>query len=164
MKAPIHSRKHYVQLSQSQIAQSAVLVTTISQAIEGASSTPTQVNEGAIVKAIWVEMWLVQDSASVLGSFTAGIYKNPGGTSTISAGNAAALHDWTNKKNLLYTTQALSPISDSALMLLYKGWIKVPKGKQRQGLGDRFQFFVRNNNATAIDMEVCGLFVFKEYD
>ncbi len=163
MRPVISSKKYYVQVSQSQIAQAAVLTTTVVQAIEGAPSTPEHVKEGALVKAVWVEMWLVQDSASVLGSFTAGFYKLPGTGQAISSTNAAALHDYKNKKNILYVTQGLAPISDSNIMLLYKGWIKIPKGKQRMGLDDKLAFFVRNNNATAIDIEVCGMFTYKEY-
>ncbi len=163
MRPVIQSRKHYVQLSQSQIAQSILLETTISESIEGVHSTPTTIAEGAIVKAVWVEVWLSQDSATVIGSFTAGFYKAPGGENKVSAGDSQALHDYNNKKNLFYVTQGLAPQNDSGLMLLFKGWIKVPKSKQRQGLGDKLIFFVRNNNVTAIDIEVCGLFIYKEY-
>ncbi len=163
MKPIIQSRKHYVQLSQSSVAQAAILNTTICSSIEGTHTTPIQISEGASVKAVWVEVWLTNDSASVIGSFTAGLYKNPGAGHTMTAGEAAALHDYTNKKNILYATQALAPPTDGGLMLLHKGWIKIPKGKQRMGLSDALQFFVRNNNATAIDVQICGIFVFKEY-
>ncbi len=163
MRAPIHSRKHYFQVSQSQVVQSAILNSTIAVSIEGAASQPQSVSEGAIIKAVWVEMWLQNDSASVIGSFTAGFYKAEGGANTISAGDAAALHDYNNKKNIFYATQGLAPASDSNMQLLYKGWIKIPKSKQRMGLGDSLVFFVRNNNATAIDLQVCGIFTYKEY-
>ncbi len=163
MKTIIQSKKHILQISQSAITQGAVLITNVASAIEGAPTTPTTISEGAIVKAVWVEMWLNNDSATLVGSFTAGFYKNPGDANPINATTAAALHDWSNKKNLFYTTQGLAPATDSALMLLYKGWIKIPKGKQRMGLGDKLQFFVRNNNATAVDIDICGLFIFKEY-
>jgi len=163
LRPPIHSKKHYVQLDQSTIAQSVNLNTTVASAIEGAPATPTHVREGALVKAVWIEVWLVNISASTIGSFTAGFLKNPGNSNPILAADAAALHDYNNKKNIFYATQGLAPTTDSGLMLLFKGWIKIPKGKQRMGLGDTLQFFVRNNNATALDIEVCGLFTYKEY-
>ncbi len=163
MKAPIQSRKHYFQIAQSTVAQAAIVNTVLCSAIEGARSQPQHVAEGALVKAVWLEVWCQQDSASVVGSFTAGFYKNPGGTNVLLSADAAAIHDYDNKKNLFYTTQALSPINDSGLMLLHKGWIKIPKGKQRMGLGDELTFFIRNNNATAIDIDFCGLAVYKEY-
>ncbi len=164
MRPIISSRKHIFQVSQSQISQSAILVTNIATAVEGSRSTPQHVGEGSLIKAVFVEMWLTNDSASLVGSFTAGFYKNPGGTNNPTAADAAALHDWDNKKNLFYTTQGLAPANDSSLMLLYKGFIKIPKGKQRMGLGDELSFFVRNNNATAVDLDVCGLFIYKEYN
>ncbi len=163
MKAPIHSRKHYVQISQSQVAQAAILNTTIAKGIEGASATPAEVSEGAIVKAVWAEVWVQNASTTIIGSFTAGFVKEPGGSNPLASADAAALHDYDNKKNLFYVTQALVGPNDSNLMLLYKGWIKIPKGKQRMGLNDKLVWFVRNNNATSIAIEVCGVFVYKEF-
>ncbi len=163
MRPVIHSKKHYVQVSQATIAQAAASNLIILDAIEGAASVPTDVQEGATVKAVWVEMWLQNDSASVVGSFTAIVYKNPGGANVITSAEMAALHDYNNKKNILYTTQGLAPASDNALMVLFKGWIKIPKGKQRMGLGDRLHMSIRNNNLTAIDQDICGIFVFKSY-
>ncbi len=159
----VNSKKHYVQLGLSNIAQGANLNTTILSVIEGAPATAIHCMEGARVKAVWVEVWLNQDSASAVGSFTAGFLKNPGGANPILTADAAALHDYDNKKNIFYVTQGIAPTTDSALMLLYKGWIKIPRSKQRMGLGDQLQFFVRNNNAGAVDINVCGIFVYKEY-
>ncbi len=163
VRAVVHSRKHISQLSQSNVAQNAILNTEFLRSIEATPTTPNQVREGANVKAVWVEVWLSNDSASALGSFTAGLYKAPGTAVAMTAANAAALHDYENKKNIYYVTQGLAPPTDGALMLLFKGWIKIPKSKQRMGLGDRLLFFVRNNNITAIDVQVCGLFLYKEY-
>ncbi len=163
MRAPIHSRKHYVQLSQATVAQGVNLNTSIVTAIEGAPTLPNHVSEGAIVKAIYAEVWAGQDSASVVGSFVAGMVKLPGGVNNVAFADTSALHDYNNKKNILYTTQGLSPPNDSGLMLLHKGWIAVPKGKQRFGLGDGMQWFNSNHGLSAVDMNVCGLFIFKEY-
>ncbi len=163
MRAPIHSRKHYVQLSQGNIAQAAILNTTLVVGIEGASATPSQVSEGALVKAIWLELWVNQDSATVVGSFTAAIVKLPGGVNALTVADMAALHDYNNKKNIFYTTQGLSPPTDSAMFMAFKGWIKIPKGKQRMGLGDAIQLSIFNSNLTAIDINFCGIVIFKEY-
>ncbi len=163
MRPVIQSRKHYFQIAQATVAQAAIVNTVVVSAIEGARSQPQHVAEGAIVKAVWLELWCQNDSASVIGSFTAGLYKNPGGTNVLLSADAAALHDYDNKKNLFYTTQALAPTDDSQLMLIHKGWIKIPKGKQRFGLGDEIAVFIRNNNATALDIAFCGLVIYKEY-
>ncbi len=163
MRAPIHSRKHIFQISQSTVAQNAAVVTTFVQAIEGASTAPHQVAEGALVKACYLEFWVSQDSASVVGSYTVILYKNPGNNATATATNLAALHDYDNKKNILFTGQGLLTPSDGGQVPVLRSWYKIPKGKQRMGLGDTMQIAIRNNNVTAIDQNFCGLALFKEY-
>lgn len=124
-------------------------------------SSPEEVREGAVVKAVYVEMWIIQSSSSI-GSFTAGVYKQPGDMGAMTAAEAAALHDYGNKKNILYTTQGLSPANTTHQLPILKFWVKVPKGKQRQGLSDKLQFFLRNNNG-ADDINYCGFFTYKSY-
>ncbi len=163
MKSPIHSKKHIVQISQATVAQALTVNTTILAAAEASSTTPTGISEGAIVKACYVEFWVSQDSASVVGSYTIGLYKNPGGTNTPSSAQFAALHDWQNKKNLLFTAQGLLTPNDGGQVPVLRTWYKIPKGKQRFGLADSLMLTIRNNNATAIDINFCGLAIFKEY-
>ncbi len=164
MRPIVQSKKHIVQTSLTNIAQGAIFNITIVNSIEGSSTTPEAVNEGAIVKAVWVEMWLQNDSAAIVGTFTAGFYKLPGTATALTAVTAAALHDYANKKNIYYYTQGLAPNENAGILPLFKGWIKIPKGKQRMGLGDKLIFFVRNNNPSAIDVNICGGFLFKEYN
>ncbi len=162
MRPIISSKKHYNQVTLSNVAAGAASTTIVCLAIEGEASTPDHVKEGAVVKAVWVEMWLQTASASTTGSFTAIFYKNPGGNANATAANLAALHDYDNKKNVFYCTQGLAPTTDGGLMPLFKGWVKIPKGKQRMGLGDKLNFSVRNNNGTD-DVNICGMFTFKSY-
>jgi len=159
----ISSRKHIFQLSQATVAQAAVLNTSFVVSIEGVHAQPQHVSEGAIVKACYIELWLSQDSASVVGSYNVILYKNPGGSNVVSAADMAALHDWDNKKNILFTGQGLLTPSDGGQVPVLRGWYKIPKGKQRMGLGDTMVLAVRNSNATAIDINLCGVFVYKEY-
>ena len=163
MKAPITSRKHIVQMSQGTVAQSARLNTNIVQALEGPRTLPQHVAEGAIVKACYVEFWVSQDSSSVVGSYTIALMKIPGGDNTPTATNMAALHDYTNKKNILFTAQGLLTPNDGGQVPVLRTWYKIPKGKQRFGLGDLLIVTLRNNNATAIDINFCGLAIYKEY-
>ncbi len=163
MKAPIHSKKHIVQISQSTVSQAAVAGTIIVEALEATSTTPTVVEEGAIVKSCYVEFWVSQDSASVVGSYTVILLKNPGGNANPVTADIAALHDYDNKKNILFTAQGLLTPNDGGQVPVIRGWYKIPKGKQCFGLKDRLQVFIRNNNATAIDINFCGLAIYKEY-
>ncbi len=163
MKAPIHSKKHIFQISQSTVAQSAVVNTTFIDAQETPSTTPQVVSEGAIVKACYVEYWVSQDSASVVGSYTVILYKDPGGNNSINTGQMAAMHDYDNKKNILFSAQGLLTPNDGGQVPVLRSWYKIPKGKQRMGLGDQVKVAIRNNNATAIDINFCGLVIYKEY-
>ncbi len=163
MRAPIHSKKHILQMSQFTIAQSAIDTQTIVDSIEAASTTPSQVEEGAIVKAVYVEYWLGNASTSVVGSYTTVLIKSPGGNAAMGQANVAALHDYDNKKNILFTSQALVPPTDGGQVMVLRQWVKIPKGKQRMGLGDQIQLVTRNNNATAVDINGCGFALYKEY-
>ncbi len=163
MKTPIHSKKHIVQISQATVAQAAIVNTTLVIGSETPSTTPSVVEEGAIVKACYVEFWVSQDSSSVVGSYTVILYKDPSNASGLNSTQAAALHDYPNKKNILFTGQGLLTPNDGGQVPVLRGWYKIPKGKQRFGLSDSLKIGVRNNNATAIDINLCGLAIYKEY-
>ncbi len=163
MRPTINSKKHIFQVSQGTVAQSAIVNAIFITSIEGAPSTPDHVREGAIVKACYVEFWVSQDSASVVGSYTVALYKDPTGSIPASAAQMAALHDYPNKKNILFTGQGLLTPNDGGQVPVLRGWYKIPKGKQRFGLGDRLILTIRNNNVTAIDINFCGLAIYKEY-
>ncbi len=163
MRPVIKSKKHIVQISQATVAQGVALNTPLIQAAEGTSTTPTGVEEGAIVKACYVEFWVSQDSASIVGSYTVVLAKDPGGNAGLNTTQMAALHDYDNKKNILFTAQGLLTPNDGGQIPVLRGWYKIPKGKQRFGLGDVLRLSIRNNNATAIDINLCGLAIYKEY-
>ncbi len=163
MRSPINSKKHIFQISQSTVAQAAAGTQTLVLAQEAGPTAPQHVREGAIVKACYVEFWVSQDSASVVGSYTVVLFKDPGGNATTNSANLAALHDYSNKKNILFTAQGLLTPNDGGQVPVIRGWYKIPKGKQRFGLGDALRLMIRNNNATAIDINFCGLAIYKEY-
>ncbi len=118
-----------------------------------------EVVEGAVVKAVYVELW-VRAGEVTAGSGQFIIYKTTGDSTSPSAADMAALGDWDNKKNILYTTMGLFNDQDADALPLYKGWLKVPKGKQRMGLGDQLR--VAGYSPT-IDLHVCGFALYKEY-
>ncbi len=163
MRPIIQSKKHIFQISQSNVAQAVVASNSFVVAIEGAPSQPQHVAEGAIVKACYVELWVSQDSNSIVGSYTVILYKNPGGNALATTTNLAALHDYDNKKNIMFTGQGLLTPNDGGQVPALRGWYKIPKGKQRFGLGDTMVLTLRNNNLTAIDLNFCGVIVYKEY-
>ncbi len=162
MRPVIHTKKHLFQISQSTVAQAIAVNINFINTIEGASSAPDLIEEGALVKACYVELWLSQDSASTVGSYTIILYKDPGGTNPALTADMEALHDYNNKKNILFTGQGLLTPNDGGQVPVLRGWYKIPKGKQRFGLGDRMRITLRNNNLTALDINFCGVIIFKE--
>ncbi len=163
MRSPIHSKKHITQISQATVSQGLVVNTTLAISSETPSTAPTTIEEGAIVKACYVEFWVGSDSNSIIGSYTVALFKDPGNTTGMTTAQMAALHDYVNKKNILFTAQALVPPETGGIVPVLRGWYKIPKGKQRFGLNDSLKLSIRNNNASAVDLHFCGLAIYKEY-
>ncbi len=111
---------------------------------------------GAVVKAVYVELWTNTSSAQV-GSQQALVAKFPA-NSGITFANHGDLNSYENKKNIFYTTQGLSGDSNSNPTPIIRQWIKIPKGKQRIGLGDKIQLSVAS---FLEDLSLCGLIIYK---
>lgn len=161
-KSPIHSVKHYKQDTLSSVSAGAIANIIIATAVVPADADAVnEVTEGSVIKAVYCEYWL-QNGTTSLGSFTATLAKVPD-SQTPATGDLASIGQWTNKKNVLFTTQGISPANDSnAPLNLIRTWVAIPKGKQRFGAGDRLIFSIRNNNG-ADDINYCGFSTYKEY-
>ncbi len=128
-----------------------------------AGSATNEVEEGSIVKAIYVEMWIVGSGAvGTVGQYNFAIEKVPANGPVMTVSNMVNLQSYLNKKNVLLAHQAnVSSILNGGLPIpVIREWIKIPKGKQRMGLGDDV---VLSISATGQEIQVCGLFVYKEY-
>ncbi len=161
MRPVIHSRKHYVQNSLATIVGSAKLDLVLAEAIvQGATSGVQTVTEGALVKAVYIEEWL-RTGETATGSYIVCLFKNPGGSNVFSTTELAAMGTAENKKNVLFFSQALVNDQDADAIPVMRGWYKIPKSKQRFGLGDRLvlQIFAQG----AIDLHICGFATYKEY-
>ncbi len=161
MRPVIHSTKHYVQTSLSTVTASTITNVELVDAVQVVDkNSSSEVEEGAVVKAVYVEMWIrTQDTAP--GSFVYIICKRPGGVNVPSTAEMAALGTWDNKKNVFYTTQGLANDQDADAIPAFKGWIKIPKSKQRFGLGDHLSFHIFAQGA--LDLTICGFATYKEY-
>ncbi len=160
MKPIIHSTKHYVQQSRSQVATVALIGIDIIESVEGTvASAVDQVVEGATVKAVFVEMWLL-DTAND-GSFIVSLERIDALASAMNFTQSNALGTYKNKKNILYVTQGLSPNNGVGNPVpIIRQWFKIPKGKQRFGLNDKLKLNITNNGLN--DLEFCGFFTYKE--
>ncbi len=123
-----------------------------------AAATASNVREGAKISAVYVEMWLTSDDTAN-GTAIVTLMKVPGGVSSMSAANSAALNAYTNKKNILHTFMGLVPPNIQHPMGAIKGWIKIPKGKQRFGISDRLEL---NVHGQSNGLAGCGFAIFKE--
>ncbi len=160
MKSPIHSTKHIVQNSLFAVASGAINNATLITAVDvAAKNTVTEVEEGCLIKAIYVEFWFTGDDAVAgTGIFTLEKISSNGPSMTVA--QAGALMDYPNKKNILFTQMGLMPPNTQYPMAVIKGWIKIPRGKQRFGLGDRLML---NMFAQSDGLTGCGFAIYKEY-
>ncbi len=161
MKAPIHSVKHYVQTTLTSVTTGTILNNQLITAVESTvANSANEVVEGAIVKAIYIELWGIGTTADQF--YTFGIYKLGMGAGSPTVADWANLFAWDNKKNLFYTGQGLTGNDGISIPLpIFKGWVKIPKGKQRFGLGDKLQWGISSRGDATIT--ICGFATYKEY-
>ncbi len=161
MRPPINSLKHYVQKSLATAEAATVELVLIAQGVnvgDIVGATAEHVRSGAVIKAVFVEMW-VRTSGTSPGTVLVTLVKTVDGQVPTFA-DMTALHSYTNKKNVFYHTQGLSNDQDADAIPFVRQWFKIPKGKQRFGLDDRLYLVI---SAQALDQIVCGFAVYKEY-
>ncbi len=163
MLAPIVSKKHYVQTGLTNIAVAAILNIEIADSVLAPAAALNEVVEGSVVKAVFIEIWALGNSAAGnFGAFNMTIEKRGQGSPAMTNTQSLNLGSYPNKKNILYTTQGvLSTGSVSAAIPLIRQWFAIPKGKQRMGIGDKI--VLNLSNISAIGYDVCGIYTYKEY-
>ncbi len=160
MRPVINSIKHFVQTSATGVASGGIAGTTICTAVaKGAARAATSdIEEGAIIKAVYIEYWITADNPNF--TFTSVILKLPNGNDLPTASNLNNLQAYGNKKNVFSTHQGLMPAGDQTLAM-YREWIKIPKGKQRFGLGDELRLRLTMTGSAG---DFCGIAIYKEYE
>ncbi len=161
MRAPIHSVKHIVQYPFSQITTGTREVINLVHSVSLPNvNISVEVAEGAIVKAVFVELWL-QNSAND-GESIVTLTKDPLNATGPTFVEMASLFSYVNKKNILFTHQGLTTNDGVGNPVRIMGnWFKIPKGKQRFGLGDKLNLNVSNTSANNLNR--CGVCIYKEY-
>ncbi len=141
-------------------------MTTVERNIElliRGKETPTtvaEVSEGSIIKAVYVELWTLGSSND--GFQIVVLEKSTQDATGPTFVEMAALGDYNNKKNILFTHQGLSANDGIGNpMPVMRGWYKIPKTKQRFGLGDRLNLNISNPSANTLTY--CGFATYKEY-
>ncbi len=164
MKAPIHSDKHIFQTSLTSVAEgTTVQIKPIISVSHDSGTNPAHVIQGSVIKAVFLEYWMMAESSQP-SSTVVTVEKTIGGQDPMTHTQALDLNDYVNKKNVLFITQGLVPDANANPVPFLRQWIKIPKGKQRFGLGDGFAI-----NFTTIDpsanagTEICGIAIYKAY-
>ncbi len=160
MRPPIHAVKHYVQTSLSTITGGIVFSITMVEGVNiSAVNLGSEVQEGALVKAIFIEEWL-RTGDTAPGSFITIVEKVGQSVATPTAAEMASLHTYGNKKNILFTSMGNLNDQDSTTTPVLRNWVKIPKGKQRIGLDDKIRIVTF---AQTLDIIRCGFCTYKEY-
>ncbi len=159
MRPIIKSIKHYAHTPATGIASGARLeISLVSAIAEGATrSNSFDVYEGSIIKACYIEFWVKADNPN----FTVNglILKVPANVAAPSYAEMQNLGSYANKKNILEFHQGLAPSGDQVLAL-FRGWYKIPKGKQRFGLVDKLNLLISFTGSAG---DICGFTTYKEY-
>ncbi len=161
MKPTIHSTKHYVQMSLTPIAAGALATTVLISGVSVANKNlVSEVEEGANVKAIYIELWVIGTSGTATQITT--LTKFPSGQTPFSVTEMAGLGVADNKKNVLFTSQGIVGNDGVAPPTnIMRGWYKIPKGKARFGLGDTLELQIFAQAAESLNF--CGFSTYKEY-
>ncbi len=159
MRPIIKSVKHYQHTPVTVVASSATgQVTLVDAIVEGAArANAFDVFEGSNIKAVYCEYWI--SGVTLDKTATWCILKRPANVAQPTFAEMSNLGAYANKKNILNAGQGIAPTNGN-VMNIYKGWLKIPKGKQRFGLDDKLQLVVA---ATGTNVNFCGLSTFKEY-
>ncbi len=161
MRAVVHSTKHLVQFPFNGIGTGTAETNILAFAKESTiADSADEVEEGTLIKAVFIELWL-QNSAND-GHQIVIVEKLSGAQPSATFAQMAALFTYPNKKNILFTHEGLS--SNDGVgnpMPVLRQWIKIPKSKQRMGLGDSIKLTISNPSSNTLNR--CGVAIYKEY-
>jgi len=164
MVAPINSIKHFVQRPNTSVLAGTVTNFVIVDAvIAPATASVQEVIQGAIIKAVHFEMWNANGGpTNQTTQINLIIEKKIADSPVMTFAQTLNLSGYPNKKNILYTFQGiLAPNIDGANPIQpLPGWLLIPKGKQRFGLGDQL---ILNISTVTQGIQTCGMAIFKEY-
>ncbi len=159
MKPPINSEKHLVQQSNTTAAMGGVFSIPVIEAVQS-PTLAKDVRVGAVIKAVYIEIWLNATDANSTTQQIFTIEKISSGASNPSFGDMTTLNAYANKKNILFTSQGNLGENGNQSVPIHRNWVAIPKGKQRFGQGDTLWV---NIAAVDGDVDTCGLFIYKEY-
>ncbi len=161
-KSPIVSVKHYVHRTNVLLSSGSIQNNVIAEGVVlPATALASDVKQGAVVKAVFCEIWLLgKGLINSTTQFNLTVEKISSGGPIQTFAQSLNLGVYPNKKNIFYTTQGVLSGENQQSIPVIRNWILIPKGKQRMGLSDRIML---NVSATGQNINVCGVFTYKEY-
>ncbi len=128
---------------------------------KGATRTnPQDVWEGAKIFQCYIELWLNGLGTTNPAKFQLCVVKLSAGQTAPDFADMNNLTAYAGKKNILFTTQGILGRGGNQSVPILREWYKIPKGKQRFGLGDSVIALLA---VTSESIQSCGLVIFKEY-
>ncbi len=162
MRPVINSVKNSVVQLQA-VATAANTTSVISQVVDSPlTANQAEVSKGSKIFRIWIELSytltaVVSDGTSTLMDIY--MWKNPG--NNLTEPNPGTQGSSNEKKFIFKTWKGLiGARSQGCNPYFWKGWIKIPKIYQRQGIDDRIEIISR---ATGVAGVVCIQAVYKYY-
>lgn len=161
VRPTINSQKHIVQETLTSIAVGTVGNFLIANAVNNPdSSISTDVEVGTVIKAVYIELWLLSNAASITTA-TSAFMKLTAGTGLATNADMADLHNYSSKMNIFECHQGIVGEKDVNPVPFYRHWIKIPKGKQRIGINEKLSLAIRSITGTT---DFCGLAIYKAYN
>ncbi len=159
MKPHVHTEKHIVQSPQFNVTASSLTQVIIAEGVAVVNKDfVSEVEEGSTISAIYCEYW-ESGGGSGLGFGISTIEKLPGGLPTQTFTQSLNLNSYPNKKNIFYTFEGLIPEISANPIPIIRKWLKIPKGKQRMGLGDKIAINFTSDGSVKV---ICGFSLYKE--
>ncbi len=159
MRPHVTTEKHYVQAPLFTVPISSISPVVIAHAVAIPSGLSFEVKDGSIISAVYLEFWMLNTGDPTISFAISTFEKMPGNTTFMTFTNALNLHTYANKKNIIYAFEGIMPSLGGFPFSVIRKWIKIPKSKQRMGLGDRLVINFTSDGATK---SVCGFATYKE--
>ncbi len=138
---PINSVKNILDTTQLGIAAATVTNVTVSTAVNDYTGGVTDVPIGCKIKSIYLFVQIQQDAVNSNVDWY--IWQNPGGAlATIPV--PGAVGGVATRKYVLHEEKGIpGPVNNGSPPLTFRGVIRIPRGRQRQGEGDTIQMKLR---------------------
>ncbi len=168
---PIKSTKHIVEISSvSAAVTNAVALTIVRGEDNPVLSNTNEVQPGNKVSSIFLSVFYIAEGGEIANEVPLVdwyIIHNPGNafTTVFDAGNnptPGATGSHLHKRHIFHTEKGLAgggEVSLAGVPMIFKGVIKIPRGRQRIGQNDRITINHRTNFAT----KFCIQAIYKDY-